>query len=310
MSCDKAGKDSGVEINHTVKLVDFYIVIAADTLITIAIIAVIVWLVWYKRVSALSRNFKISFCLLVLMMIFYDTRNVYMFIHSYSFHQFYDNNDSIPFQIVDVLGQIMLLTFTWFFSSHFLQVACLLKLSLSKHTLLNLETIKRRKRTLLILNIFVYSAISCFIISTLFFYGDLKWYFFVLFTIICLWAVSGVMWFALRHINKYAQMLQAEGIDANKDFVKCYISFSFMMAFCYSMQLVLNTIADNMSDCSPGSVGQKLDFAAQLFFSFYQLPFLCLIILILNMFVKSSQRMAKEECERVTQALQAAIDCE
>lgn len=55
--------------------------------------------------------------------------------------------------------------------------------------------------------------------------------------------------FALRHINKFTQMLKAEGIDANKTFVKSYICLYFAMAICNSFELAIHITADHSRVC-------------------------------------------------------------
>ena len=95
---------------------------------------------------------------------------------------------------------------------------------------------------LFIVDLFVYSIMSMILFS-LMIGSKQKWSFFVLYTITCLWAITAVNFFALRHINKYTKLLAVEGIVANESFVKFYIGFLAMMAFCYTMQLVMNSIA-------------------------------------------------------------------
>lgn len=151
-----------------------YVAFVTDTLISIGVIAVAVWLVYEKRASALSRNFKISLCLLILMMLFFETRSVFQVANGLTFHKMYKDETYIALQIVDTVGKTMQLTFAWFFSSHFLQVACLLRLSFSKHTLQNLEKIRRRKRILFIVDVLVYTGIACIFFSTIFIGDDLQ----------------------------------------------------------------------------------------------------------------------------------------
>lgn len=88
-------------------------------------------------------------------------------------------------------------------------------------------------------DLLIYSTIFIFLVSTLFYMEYLRWIFLVGFTLVCLWIITAVNFFSLRHINKYTKLLKLEGIVANEKFVILYIGFLGMMAFCYTMQLVL-----------------------------------------------------------------------
>ena len=75
--------------------------------------------------------------MLFMMIIFYDIRSIYLVINRLTYDDFYENGKAF-FIIMDDLGNIMMLAFNWFFSSHYLRVACLFKLTFSQHTLYNL----------------------------------------------------------------------------------------------------------------------------------------------------------------------------
>ena len=119
------------------RIVDKYVVFVTDVLISIALILVTVWLVYRNRHNALSTKFKFSFCMLFLMIAFYDIRNIYLVVNQLTFYEAY-NSSSVFFLMMDNLGNIMMLTFNWFFTSHYLKVACLFKLTFSQHTHSNL----------------------------------------------------------------------------------------------------------------------------------------------------------------------------
>ena len=87
----------------------------------------------------------------------------------------------------------------------------------------------------MVVDALMYSVIVVFLFSTLFFIEYLRWIFLVAFTVICLWVITAVNFFALRHISKYAKLLALEGIVANERFVVFYIGFLGLMAFCYTI---------------------------------------------------------------------------
>ena len=140
--------------------------------------------------------------------------------------------------VMDDLGTITMLTFFWFFTSHYLKIACLFRLTFSKHDLTNLKKIKKRKKLLIVLDAIMYSSIAIFFITVLPVFAENKWMVFVIYTIIYLWIISAVNFFALRRINKYTKLLELEGIVANEKMVTIYILLLCLMAFCYTMQLV------------------------------------------------------------------------
>ena len=125
-----------VTLNNA-EYVDMYITFVTDLLISIALITVTIWLVCKDRHFALSTKFKASICMLFMMIIFYDIRSIYLVINRLTYDDFYENGKAF-FIIMDDLGNIMMLAFNWFFSSHYLRVACLFKLTFSQHTLYNL----------------------------------------------------------------------------------------------------------------------------------------------------------------------------
>ena len=125
-----------VTLNNA-EYVDMYITFVTDLLISIALIIVTIWLVCKDRHFALSTKLKASICMLFMMIIFYDIRSIYLVINRLTYDDFYENGKAF-FIIMDDLGNIMMLAFNWFFSSHYLRVACLFKLTFSQHTLYNL----------------------------------------------------------------------------------------------------------------------------------------------------------------------------
>ena len=81
-------------------------------------------------------------CMVFLMLLFYDVRDVYMLSNGLTFYDFYDSNAPF-FLIMDNLGNILMLTFYWYLTSHYLKVACLFQLTFSEHTLSNLLKIQQ-----------------------------------------------------------------------------------------------------------------------------------------------------------------------
>lgn len=98
----------------------------ADLTLTIAIVAVLLWLVVKKKFSSLSCHFKLTLTLLLVCQVSFVAKD------TYSIRSVLPTSDLCSrevLNIADAVGFYLFAVCHWHFSSHYLKVSCLFKLA-------------------------------------------------------------------------------------------------------------------------------------------------------------------------------------
>ena len=131
---------------HNVEMANVYSATTCDTIFTLLLFVVTVWLLTNQRVSSWSNPVKTSIALLWLSYLFFETRNLIMVCEHLTYHEFYDVSEW--FKCLELFGISLLIIQHWHLTSQYMKTSCLLRLAFSSRSVSAIVKAQKRKSML------------------------------------------------------------------------------------------------------------------------------------------------------------------
>lgn len=208
-----------------------YIRVANTVILAIVLVTVVTILAKRKQLKHLTCSIKLS-------LVFYAITIVAKLTHLVL-----QRYDVLLPEIMEVVLAALFLTNHWIFTWHFLEAACMMKVTFREHDLRQLSLMSKRKRQLMMLNIvghavllsiylsFVMIACFCFFGKFLIVYHSTM--------AILMWALAAVSMLAMRHIHRNQKSLEQMQVYANKTLIIVYFLFWLGAALAMTINSIL-----------------------------------------------------------------------
>ena len=229
------------------RLDDVYSVLFVITWVvcTMCSYGTIFFLFYRNLVKHVPNLLKICIAGFVFEEIAFGWASITIIVNEWSWHEF---EQSYTYKVSFTLGALVFLTNHWLFTSHYLKVASLFKLTFSRHSEIGLATMLSRKKILWAVDIVAYIFLLGYGVVQLLRAHNDAW----IVSFEALWAfylcwIAPINMISMRHILKSAKSLERHGIYENSLIMRLYGLFWIMGLITMIIDLVFLLFARDNS---------------------------------------------------------------